>query len=506
MGPRPAGVVFANYWRRHTSNFNPQFTTVRAGPVNQLAGSDIIFAMQKRSLDRRDFLKATAAAFFGCRAGAAVRLPNVVMIYADDLGYGDLGCYGSGIRTPNLDRMAVEGMRFTHFYSGNPVCSPSRAALLTGRYPTKAGVPRVLFPRDTTGLPDSEVTIAQMLKARDYKTMCVGKWHLGHLPPYLPTSRGFDEYFGIPYSNDMNPRPLLHNTETVEEPAKLETLTPRYTEHALRFIERSKDSPFFLYMPHTYPHIPLAASARFRGKSPLGLYGDVVEELDWSVGEVLAALRKHGLDDNTLVMFSSDNGPWYQGSPGRLRGRKGMTWEGGQRVPLVARFPGHIPAGKECPGISSVMDILPTLSRLCQVAPPSKPLDGIDIWPLLSGKEQELDREALLYFDNVHLQCARWKQWKLHVARYNSVAYSPAPAGGRVNLPLKSPELYDLLRDPDESYDVAAEQPQVVAEIQSRIERLMRDFPDDIRRDYVETKAKPTRESSAGNVPRAPAK
>lgn len=454
------------------------------------------------SLDRRSFLKAAAAVLSPGIAWGAARPPNIVLIYADDLGYGDLGCYGSSIRTPNLDRMAGEGVRFTHFYSGNPVCSPSRAALLTGRYCTRAGVPRVLFPRDTTGLPDSEVTIAQMLKAKDYKTMCVGKWHLGHLPPFLPTSRGFDSYFGIPYSNDMSPRPLLDGTETVEEPATLETLTPRYTERAVRFIEESKDSPFFLYFPHTYPHIPLAASERFRGRSPLGLYGDVIEEIDWSVGEVLAALKEHNLDDNTLVMFSSDNGPWYQGSSGRLRGRKGMTWEGGQRVPFVARFPGRIPAGRTCDGVGSVIDILPTAACLCDVPLPKNPLDGMDIWPLLAGEKAELEREALLYFDNVHLQCARWGRWKLHVARYNTVAYSPAPAGGRVNLPLPRPELYDLVRDPDESYDVAPENPEVVREIQGRIERLMEGFPENIRKAYAETKAKKVAPTAAGHVPR----
>ena len=238
---------------------------------------------------RRDFIKGAGAALAAPLAGAASRPPSVVLIYADDLGYGDLGCYGSALRTPNLDRMASEGVRFTQFYSANPVCSPSRAALLTGRYPTRVGVPRVLFPYDKTGLPDSETTLAQVLKKRDYKTMCIGKWHLGHLPQFLPTSRGFDEYFGIPYSNDMKPTPLLHNTETLEEPARQDTLTMRYTEQAVKFIERSKDSPFFLYMPHTFPHIPLHASERFRGKSRSGLYGDVIEELDWSVGEVLGA-------------------------------------------------------------------------------------------------------------------------------------------------------------------------------------------------------------------------
>jgi len=436
-------------------------------------------------------------------ASAAARPLNVVMIYCDDLGYGDLGCYGSRIATPNIDRLAAEGIKFTHFYSGNPVCSPSRAAILTGRYPVRAGVPRVLFPTDTTGLPDSEVTIAQMLKARNYATMCVGKWHLGHLPQYLPMNRGFDEYFGIPYSNDMTPRPLLHNAETLEEPAKLETLTPRYTEQALRFIERSKGGPFFLYMAHTYPHIPLGASERFRGKSPLGLYGDVLMELDWSTGEIMNSLRRNGLDNNTLVMFSSDNGPWYLGSPGHLRGRKGTTYEGGQRVPFLARLPGRIPKGRTCAGIGSIMDVLPTLSGLCEAPLPKNPSDGIDIWPLLSGQKPELDREPLLYFDDIHLQCARWKQWKLHVARYNSAAYSPAPAGGRVSLPLPAPELYDLVNDPDESYDIAPEHPEIVAETRNRIEKMMAGFPDQIRKAYEQSKSRKVAPTAVGNFPRA---
>src|SRR5882672_10319232 len=439
-------------------------------------------------MNRRLFLQSGAAALSSF-AAAPARSPNIVFIYADDLGYGDLGCYGGGIRTPNLDGMARDGMRFTHFYSANPVCSPSRAALLTGRYPTRVGVPRVLFPTSTDGLPDSEMTIAAMLKARGYKTLCVGKWHLGHLPPYLPTRRGFDEYFGIPYSNDMSPRPLLHatadKTEQIEEPAHLETLTPRYTEQALRFIEQSRDSPFLLYMPHTYPHIPLGASDRFRGKSPYGIYGDVVEELDWSVGQVLGALKKHGLENNTLVCFSSDNGPWFQGSPGKLRGRKGMTYEGGVREPFIARFPGRIPRGRVCHGIGSTMDIFPTVAKLCGGAPSANPLDGIDIWPMLSGQKPEMEREALLYFDDVHLQCARLGKYKLHIARYNSLHYSPPPAAGRFNLPLKSPELYDLIADPDESYDVAVQFPQVVADIQARIERLMQGFPEPIRKAYL---------------------
>ena len=452
-------------------------------------------------MNRREFLTTAAAGLVGAaQAPSAPGPPNVVFIYADDLGYGDLGCYGGPIRTPHLDAMARAGIRFTNFYSANPVCSPSRAALMTGRYPTRVGVPRVLVPTDTTGLPDSETTIAQMLKGKGYRTMCVGKWHLGHLPPYLPTRRGFDEYFGIPYSNDMNPRVLLHNTETVEQQATLETLTPRYTERAVKFVEQSKGAPFFLYMPHTYPHIPLAASPRFRGKSPQGLYGDVIEELDWSVGEVMAALKRTGADRRTIVMFSSDNGPWYQGSPGKLRGRKGMTWEGGLREPFLAWMPGRIPKGRICPGVAGTVDILPTLAKLCGAPLPANPVDGIDIWPLLTGGKQELEREALLYFDNIYLQCARLGRYKLHVARYNTVTYSPAPASGRVNLPLRRPELYDVVSDVDESYDVAAGHPDVVKEILARIERLMATFPPEIRKAWADTKARPARDTSAGAV------
>ena len=450
------------------------------------------------ALSRRAFVAGAAAAL----VRAQTRPPNVVFVYCDDLGYGDLGVYGSNIRTPNLDRMAAEGARFTQFYSANPVCSPSRAALLTGRYPTRTGVPRVLFPADTAGLSLSETTMAQMLKGAGYSTMCIGKWHLGHTPQYLPTARGFDEYFGIPYSNDMTPRSLLHNTEKIEEPAKLETLTPRYTEQAVRFIERSAGSPFFLYMPHTFPHIPLAASARFRGKSPLGLYGDVVEEIDWSVGEVFAALRRAGADSNTVVMFSSDNGPWYQGSPGALRGRKGSTYEGGVREPFLARFPGRIPKGLVCKGVSGTVDILPTVARLTGAPLPKAPLDGIDIWPLLTGEQQSLEREALLYFDDWNLQCARWGKWKLHVARYNTFAYNPAPAEGRVNFPLHPPELYDLENDPMESYDAAPENPQVVREIQSRVDRLLHTFPAEVQKAWKETQARETSVTPAGALPK----
>lgn len=457
-------------------------------------------------MTRRNFLAAAAAT--GTALAAPAKPKNVVLIYCDDLGYGDLGCYGSAIPTPHIDSLARDGMRFTHFYSANPVCSPSRAALMTGRYPTRVQVPRVLFPNAPDGLPDSETTIAKMLKPSGYRTACVGKWHLGDKPEYLPAARGFDSYFGIPYSNDMTPRLLVEQrngqTEIIEQKATLETLTPRYTQKAVEFIDSSKAAPFFLYMPHTYPHIPLAASPKFRGKSPYGMYGDVLSELDWSVGEVLGALKRNGLEQDTLVLFSSDNGPWFQGSPGKLRGRKGSTLDGGVRVPLLARLPGRIPKGKVCDGVASTMDILPTVAGLTGAALPSGPLDGINIWPMLEGKKPAIDREALLYFDGWNLQCARQGKWKLHVSRYNSHNYGPQPATGRVNLPLAKPELYDMTMDLDESYDVAPENPQVVADLQARIEKLVPGFPAEVRKAWDETRARPTGVPEPGRLPAPP--
>lgn len=433
---------------------------------------------------------------------AAAPPPNIVFILCDDLGYGDLACYGSKLRTPNLDRLASEGARFTNFCSADPVCSPSRAALLTGRYPTRVGVPTVFFPADKGGLNLDETTMANMLKARGYKTMCVGKWHLGRPDQYLPTSRGFDEYFGIPYSNDMSPRVLMHNKEVIEQTANLETLTAQYTEQATRFIKASKAGPFFLYMPHTFPHIPLGASPRFRGKSPEGLYGDVVEEVDWSVGEVLRTLRENGLDRNTLVFFSSDNGPWYQGSPGKLRGRKNTTFEGGVREPFIARWAGRIPAGRVVDGLASMMDIFPTVAKICGATLPSKPLDGIDIWPLLHGDKAVIERDPLLYFDYWDLQCARWMNWKIHVARHNTGAYMPAPAIGRRSYLLPKPELYNLANDPDESYDVAAENPQVVAHMLQKIGEMAKAFPEPVQKAWAEQLARKANPSTpAGAYP-----
>ncbi len=433
--------------------------------------------------NRRAFLRAaTGAAFTGLASRAhSARPPNIVVILCDDLGYGDLSCYGSGIQTPNLDQMAADGVRFVQGYSSNPVCSPARAGLLTGRYPTRMGIPRVLDPTDASGLPDSETTIAQMLKGAGYATMCVGKWHLGSMPQFLPTNHGFDEWYGIPYSIDMSPRPLMHNLDVIEQPADLTTLTQRYTGWATDFISRSKGGPFFLYMPHSFPHIPLATSAGFAGNSLQGMYGDVVQEIDASVGQVLQSLADNGVDSNTLVVFTSDHGPWYQGSPGRLRGRKGETFEGGVRVPFLARFPGAIPAGQVSQGMVTHLDLLPTIAGLTGGALPANPLDGADIWPVLSGQQSDVTRAApFLFFNDIYLQCARMGAWKLHVTRFNTPAFAPPPAGGLMNLPLPHPELYNVVSDPDESCDRSDRNAQVVASIQQSMAQMIQSFPPEV--------------------------
>jgi arylsulfatase A len=447
---------------------------------------------------RRDFLSLVPGAGLAAQTS---RPPNIVVIFADDLGYGDVGCQGSRIRTPAIDRLAAEGMRFTHGITANPVCSPSRAGLLTGRYPTRCGVPNVFFPRDEQGMNLDEQTVAELLKARGYRTACVGKWHLGHHKPWLPTSRGFDQYFGIPYSNDMKPTWLMRDTEVIEEDANQATLTRRYTEEAVRFIESAGTGPFFLYMPHTFPHIPLFASDQFRGKSRHGIYGDVVEELDWSVGQVTEALTRRKVDRNTLVLFTSDNGPWYQGSSGGLRGRKGMTWEGGVRVPFIARWPERIPRGRVCHSLVSTLDLVPTVTRLAGASQPAKPVDGIDILPLLTGQRSALERDPILYFMGRALHAARWGSWKLHIARSNAEMYSAAPPAGRMSLLLSQPELYNLELDPDESADVAPENPQIVQQIRAYVDKLMPGFPEDIRKAWKTMIETPTAPRPTGTFP-----
>jgi arylsulfatase A-like enzyme len=324
---------------------------------------------------------------------AARRPQNFVLIYADDLGYGDLGCYGHpSIRTPNLDRMAAEGVKFTQWYAAAPLCTPSRAALQTGRYAVRSGLTRVLFPDSTGGIPAQETTLAEVLKDAGYRTAAIGKWHLGHLPQYLPTRHGFDSYFGIPYSNDMRPLdgpgapgaakypplPLMRDEKVIETEPDQALLTPRYTEEAVRRIRAFRGQPFFLYYARTFPHVPLYASPRFRGRSARGVYGGVVEGIDWSVGEILRTLAKTGQERNTLVVFTSDNGPWlqrgvYAGSAGLLREGKATTWEGGVRVPFLARQPGRVQPGRSSAQVGSMLDLLPTFAAMAGARLPSGP-------------------------------------------------------------------------------------------------------------------------------------
>src|SRR5690554_674982 len=371
-----------------------------------------------------------------------IQPPNVIVVFTDDMGYGDIGVFGHPtIRTPNLDRMAFEGQKWTSFYSAANVCTPSRAALMTGRYPIRNGMSsdkrRVLFPDSDGGLPSSELTIAEVLKEQGYHTAAIGKWHLGHLPAYLPTNHGFDYYYGIPYSNDMdrvndvdrveafwNPKskyfnvPLMRNTEIIERPADQTTITKRYTEEAIQFIEQHKGSPFFVYLAHNLPHVPLFASEDFLGTSERGLYGDVIEEIDWSVGRIMDYLREEGLDKNTLLVFTSDNGPWVifneqGGSSGLLYGAKGTSYEGGVRVPGLFWWPGKVKPGV-ITQLGSTMDLLPTISGLAGAAlPDDRVYDGYDLSQVLFG-EKEKPRNELIYYHSTRIFAARKGDYKLH--------------------------------------------------------------------------------------------
>ena len=466
-----------------------------------------------RELSRREFIGAAAAALPAVAAGAEApgkeRPPNFIIIFTDDQGYQDLGCFGSpDIATPCIDKMAAEGTRFTSFCVAAPVCTPSRAALLTGCYPQRVCLPNVLFPGSKVGFSDGEVTLAELLKARGYATACVGKWHLGHLPQFLPTRHGFDSYFGVPYSNDMSvdptmavaddvvwregmtlermrsekPKrdwvPLLRGEKVVEYPADQTQLTTRYTEEAIKFITANRDKPFFLYLPHTMPHIPLFVSERFKGKSKRGLYGDVIEEIDWSTGQVLDAVRKLGLAENTCVVFTSDNGPWLimkqnGGSALPLRDGKGTTYEGGMRVPCVMWWPGRIPAGKTCGEFASTLDILPTFARLAGTeAPKDRIIDGKDIWPLMAGAEgAKSPMEAFFYYRGYGLEAVRSGKWKLHLAR--------KVGGGKGKAAQERPAaLYDLEADISEKNDVAAANPEVVKRLEELAERCREDIGD----------------------------
>ena len=457
--------------------------------------------------DRRAFLKtATAGSLFAAASPARLlagpsRPPNIVLILCDDLGYGDIRCHGSSIATPNLDQMANEGARFSHFYAGGPTCSPSRASLMTGRYPVRTGIPRVLDPDEAVGLPKSETTIAQMLKPAGYNTMAIGKWHLGTPAEFLPTNRGFDEYYGVPNSIDMAPRPLMHNLDVIEQPANLASLTERYTQQAINFIDRAQSQPFFLFLAHSFPHIPYVASAPFAGGSGEGSYGDTIQEIDASVGRVIQALQRNGIDQNTLVMFTSDHGPWYQGSTGGLRGRKGEIWEGGMRVPFLARYPALIPPNQVVNGLASNLDVLPTVASLAGATLPVNPLDGYDITDMMTGAQKQIHREPFLFFNDICLQAARQGPWKLHVSRFNTLPFTPEPVGGRMNLPLPGPELYNVVTDADESHDRSGRNPAIVADLKASMARLIQTFPDVSLGDWNATLTKQVCSTAVGALP-----
>jgi arylsulfatase len=437
-----------------------------------------------------------------CLAAAPKRLPNIVIIFADDQGYGDVGVYGArGFKTPNLDRLARQGMRFTDFYVAQPVCSASRAALMTGCYANRIGIHGALGPNSKVGIHSNEMTIAELVKQRGYATAIFGKWHLGHHPEFLPTRHGFGEYFGLPYSNDMWPRhpeakpgtypdlPLIESERIIRTNPDQTRLTTWYTEHAVNFIARNKDHPFFLYVPHNMPHVPLHVSEKFYGKSQQGMYGDVIEEIDWSVGQILAALKKHKLERDTLVMFITDNGPWlsygdHAGSAGPLREGKGTCWEGGVRVPCIMRWPGKIPARSVCREPAMTIDILPTIAKLIDAKLPTHKIDGKDIWPLMSGdRKAKRPHEALFFYYNTNeLQALRSGRWKLILPHtYRTLAGKPGGTGGK---PSKYEQvkigmtLYDLEKDIGETTDVADQHPEVVARLSALVEQCRDDLGD----------------------------
>jgi arylsulfatase len=464
-------------------------------------------------------LSAAAAA---ADASPPRSLPNIVLILTDDQGYADVGCFGAkGLRTPHLDRLAKEGTRFTSFYVSQPVCTASRASLLTGCYANRVGLEGALNPTSTVGIADDEVLLSEICKSRGYSTAVYGKWHLGHQPKFHPFRHGFDDFFGIPYPNDVSnkyhpvirtfpPLPLIDGERVVAEEPDQSQFTRQLTERAVAFIERNTQRPFFLYLAHIMPHVPIFASERFRGRSRRGLYGDVIEELDWSVGEVVAALRRHRLDENTFVIFTSDNGPFlsygdHAGSAGPFRGGKLTAFEGGVRMPTIMRWPGHIPAGGRCPRIVSSLDLLPTIARQIGAPLPPHPIDGVDVSELLFRPEAESPRKVFLYYAGSELHAVRSGDWKLHLPhRYLEVAGAPGQSGKPSNWDKLTPEaltrsdiegiasrhgyrletiglvLYNLEDDPGETHDVAAAHPDVVKRLSALAEEAREDLGDSL--------------------------
>ena len=440
--------------------------------------------------------------------------PNVVLIFMDDLGYGDLSCYGASLyKTPNLDRMASQGIRFTNFLAAQAVCSASRAGILTGCYPNRVGISGALMPDSKIGLNPAEETIAEIVKKQDYKTCAIGKWHLGHQRQFLPLQQGFDEYLGLPYSNDMWPvdfdgkpaaenskkskypiLPLIEGNEKIKEIKTLDDqsqLTTVYTEKAVNFITQNKNHPFFLYLAHSMTHVPLAVSSKYKGKSEQGMFGDVMMEIDWSVGEIIKALEKNGIDKNTLVIFTSDNGPWlnfgnHAGSTGGLREGKGNSFEGGQREPCLMLWPGQIAPGTICNKLASTIDILPTIAAITRSHLPERKIDGVNILPLLKGEENANPRQTFLYYYRKNsLEAVRKGNWKLVFAHPGRtyVGFKPGVDGfpGLTNEDFQFEEaLYDLRRDPGERYNVEEYYPEVVVDLKKIADEARTDLGDDL--------------------------
>jgi arylsulfatase A-like enzyme len=459
------------------------------------------------------FYLPAAALLAGYETVSAKDKPNIVLVFVDDMGYGDIGCYGGiGYNTPTLDSLAASGMKFTNFYSAQAVSSASRAGLMTGCYPNRIGISGALSPFAENGIHQDEKTIGELLKEQGYATGIFGKWHLGHHRQFLPLQNGFDEYFGLPYSNDMwpygydgakpdstkrrsnyPPLKLIEGNEQVEEINSLEAqsmLTTRYTEKAVDFISRNKNKPFFLYLPHSMPHVPISVSNKFKGKSQQGLYGDVMMEIDWSVKQIVETLKKNGLINNTLIIFTSDNGPWINfgncaGSTGGLREGKGTSFEGGQRVPCIMNWPAVIPKGKTCNKLTSTIDIFPTLAEITGGKLPEHKIDGISILSLIKGDfSVSLRKQFLYYYNNNDLEAVRNEQWKLVFPHTHRTYIGCIP--GKDNMPGPTGKdstqlaLYDLRRDPGERYNLAKEHTEVVEELLKIAEQARKDLGDDL--------------------------
>jgi arylsulfatase A len=441
-------------------------------------------------------------------ASAAAPAPNIVVIFMDDMGYADVGCFGAqGYQTPNIDKLAADGRKFTNFHVAQPVCSASRTALLTGCYPNRLGIHGALGPTAKHGINANEMTLAELVKQKGYATAAVGKWHLGSLPQFLPVKHGFDQYYGIPYSNDMWPfhpqakkafpnLPMIENDHVVDPeitPEEQTHLTTDYTIRGVQFIEKNKDKPFFLYLAHSMVHVPLFVSDKFKGKSGKGLFADVMMEVDWSVGQVMDTLKKNGLEDNTWVIFTSDNGPWLSygdnaGSAGPLREGKGTCWEGGTRVTGIMKWPGKIPAGTTTDTMMMTIDILPTVAHVIEAKLPEHPIDGLNCWPIVSGVADAKNPHDFyaFYYEQNQLQAitsgdGRWKLQLPHTYRSLPTDTPKATGGIPVNykpVKIEQPELYDLYGDLSESKNVASQNPVEVELLQKHAATIRAELGD----------------------------